>query len=89
MNVICIEEEAFYLLIEQVVMRLQAMQSVMATKWIDTEEAMRLLNIKSKTTLQEYRDRGKIRFSQPRKRVILYDRDSIHAFLEENARETF
>ncbi|MCB0713780.1 MAG: helix-turn-helix domain-containing protein [Ignavibacteriae bacterium] len=89
MEVICIENEAFYALIDQVVLRLQEVYGAKPDKWVDEREAMRLLNIKSKTTLQEYRDHGKIRFSQPRKRIILYDRDSIHAFLEANARETF
>jgi hypothetical protein len=45
-----------------------------------------LLSIKSKTTLQKLRDEGKIRFTQPQKRLILYDRSSIAAYLERNAR---
>lgn len=45
-------------------------------KWIDGEEAMQVLRIKSKTTLQKLRDEGKIRFSQPEKKIILYVRDS-------------
>ncbi|MCB0711332.1 MAG: helix-turn-helix domain-containing protein [Ignavibacteriae bacterium] len=89
MEIICLEETAFYALIEQVVLRLQELHGAKPDKWVNEAEAMRLLNIKSKTTLQEYRDRGKIRFSQPRKRIILYDRDSIDAFLEQHARETF
>jgi hypothetical protein len=35
------------------------------------------------------RDEGKIRFSQPEKKIILYDSESIHAYLEQNARDTF
>ncbi len=58
-------------------------------KWIDGDEAMRLLNITSKTTLQRLRDEGKIRFSQPQKRIILYDRNSIDDYLELHAREPF
>jgi hypothetical protein len=58
-------------------------------KWISDEEAMHLLRIKSKSTLQDYRNQGKIRFSQPQKKIILYDRDSIMEFLELNARNTF
>ncbi|RYZ84994.1 MAG: DNA-binding protein, partial [Proteobacteria bacterium] len=48
-----------------------------------------LLKIKSKTTLQKLRDEGKIRFSQPQKKLILYDRDSINTYLEQNAKKTF
>ncbi|MEP7218857.1 MAG: helix-turn-helix domain-containing protein [Bacteroidota bacterium] len=50
---------------------------------------MRLLNIKSRTTLQKLRDEGKIRFSQPQKKIILYDRDSIEAYLQKHAHNTF
>lgn len=57
--------------------------------WVDDEEAMRLLNIKSKTTLQKLRDEGKIRYSQPQKKIILYDRRSIEAYLERHAKEAF
>lgn len=89
MEVICLEEAAFYTLIEQVVKRLQDQQGVKVNKWVDDEEAMRLLNIKSKTTLQKLRDEGKIRFSQPQKKIILYDRDSIDAYLQKHAHNTF
>ena len=89
MEVICLEDSAFYALIEQVVARLKEKNSVEGEKWISDEEAMQLLNVKSKTTLQKLRDEGKIRFSQPQKKIILYDRDSINAYLEKNARNTF
>lgn len=89
MQVICLEENAFYLLVEQVVARLKKEHSKEKAKWISDEEAMQLLNIKSKTTLQKLRDEGKVRFSQPQKKVILYDTDSINKYLEKNARETF
>lgn len=89
MEVICLETEAFYTLIDTVVERLESQSPDIENKWVDTEEAMTLLGIKSKTTLQKYRDNGDIRFTQPRKKIILYDRDSILDFLEGNAKETF
>ncbi|OEK01137.1 hypothetical protein BFP97_06275 [Roseivirga sp. 4D4] len=89
MNVICLDEPAFYELIEQVVERLSEKQSTPKDKWIDGEEAMRMLRITSSSTLQKYRDEGKIRFSQPNKRFILYDRESINEFLDKNAKDTF
>ncbi len=88
MEVICIQTEAFYALIEEVVQRVSR-KEVKEDKWLDTGEAMQLLRIKSKTTLQLLRDEGKIRFSQPQKKIILYDRASIEKYLEKNARETF
>ncbi len=89
MQVICLEEAAFYTLIEQVVARLKETHNEEKEKWISDEQAMQLLNIKSKTTLQKLRDEGKIRFSQPQKKIILYDRDSIDTYLQQHARNTF
>lgn len=89
MKVICLEETAFFTLIEEVVQRLKEKHGEEKQKWISDDQAMQLLNIKSKTTLQKLRDEGKIRFSQPQKKVILYDRDSINSYLEKNAKDTF
>jgi hypothetical protein len=89
MEVICLEEKAFYVLLEQVMARLKTEHQEPKEKWINDEEAMSLLNIKSKTTLQKLRDEGKIRFSQPQKKLIVYDRDSILTYLDKNARNTF
>ncbi|PKK36806.1 DNA-binding protein [Siphonobacter sp. SORGH_AS_0500] len=89
MQVICLEEAAFYELVDQVVTRLRETSSQVNSRWLDDSEAMRLLGIKSKTTLQKLRDEGKIRFSQPQKKIILYDRNSIEDYLNRNARNTF
>ena len=89
MNVICLEEPAFYALIERVVDRIKEKQNIPQDKWISSEEAMQKLRITSKTTLQKLRDEGKIRFSQPEKKMILYDTDSINEYLTRNARQTF
>lgn len=89
MNVICFQDEAFYSMIEEVVARLKDKQNIQGDKWISDSEAMALLKIKSKTTLQNMRDEGKIRFSQPQKKIILYDRESIIKFLDKHARDTF
>ena len=89
MEVICLEEAAFYSLIEQVVARLKPGNKKDGDLWISSQEAMVLLNIKSKTTLQTLRDQGKIRYSQPQKKIILYDRNSILDYLEKNAQNTF
>jgi len=89
MQVICLEEAAFYSLVEQVVARLKEKHGEEKERWLSDDQAMQLLKIKSKTTLQQLRDQGKIRFSQPQKKIILYDRLSIEAYLEKNARNTF
>ncbi len=89
MEVICLEEAAFYALVDQVVARFKETHNIKLDKWVSGEEAMRILNIKAKSTLQILRDEGKIRFSQPQKKIILYDRASLDEYLERNARETF
>lgn len=88
LNVICLESEAFHTLVDRVVARLEENQAK-PDKWISDEEAMQLLRIKSTTTLQKYRDEGRIRYSQPSRKVILYDRESVLAFLEKHAKDTF
>ncbi|KAA3615873.1 MAG: DNA-binding protein [Flavobacterium sp.] len=89
MNVICIQDEAFYELIEEVVNRLKEKHNIKKDKWISPDRAMELLNIKSKTTLQNLRDTGKITFTQPQKKIILYDYDSIVEYLDEHAKKRF
>jgi hypothetical protein len=89
MEVICLQDEAFYMLIEEVVNRVKEKNGIKEDKWISPEEAMKKLRISSKTTLQKLRDEGKIRFSQPEKKIILYDVDSIYQYLETHVRETF
>lgn len=89
MEVICLEDGAFYSLIDKVIERIKEKQGKTYDKWVSGEEAMSMLRITSKTTLQKFRDEGKIRFSQPEKRIILYDVDSIYEFLNKHANETF
>jgi hypothetical protein len=89
MEVICLQDEAFYKLIEDVVERLKEKQNITRDKWISPERAMEVLNIKSKTTLQKLRDEGQITFSQPQKKIILYDYDSILDYLKSHTKSSF
>lgn len=50
---------------------------------------MSMLKIKSKTTLQKFRDEGKIRYSEVGPRLFLYDSDSINAYIEKRVKEPF
>ena len=89
MQVICLQDEAFFELIEQVVSRIKEKQNLTEDKWISSDEAMQKLRITSKTTLQKFRDEGKIRFSQLEKKLILYDLNSIYEYIEKHTKETF
>ena len=89
MKVICLQDEAFYQLIEEVVDRIKEKQQIKSDKWITPERAMEVLNVKSKTTLQKLRDTGAITFTQPQKKIILYDYDSIMDYLNKNSQQSF
>jgi biotin operon repressor len=67
MDVICLEDAAFYTLIEKVVERIREKANSKSDKWISGEEAINKLRITSKTNLQKLKDEGKIRFSPTRK----------------------
>jgi hypothetical protein len=89
MQVICLEEPAFYELMEKVYQRLKEQHNIKEDKWVSGEEAMKMLRIKSPSTLQNLRDIGAIRFSQPSKKIILYDVASINEYLVKHSKETF
>ncbi len=89
MEVICLEDAAFFALLDRAVEHIKSKFIVHQDKWISGEEAMHKLRITSKTTLQKLRDEGKVRFSQPEKKIILYDMDSINEYLDKNSRSTF
>ncbi|MEL7118750.1 MAG: helix-turn-helix domain-containing protein [Bacteroidota bacterium] len=88
-EVICLESKAFYILMENVINRFKHHHEKEHDKWINDEEAMHLLRIKSRTTLQKLRDEGRIRYSQPTRKLILYDRDSLLEYLDFHAKDTF
>lgn len=81
MQIICIEEKAFYALIDKIVAYVKEKHQTIQDKWISPAEAMKKLRIKSKTTLQKLRDEGLLRFSHPERRIILYDSESIDDYL--------
>ena len=90
MNVICIEEKAFDNLLDRIFKYVRSQLKINTVdKWVDKKEAKQLLRIKSDTTLQKLRDEGQIRYSQPEKKHILYDRDSINDYLEAHVMEPF
>lgn len=82
MEVICIESQALKELIDQTVQRLGQKYNAPLDKWIDGDEAMRILKIKSPTTLQKLRDEFEIEYSKVTSKTIIYDRSSIDDFIE-------
>lgn len=86
---ITLDEQAFYELLNTVGEYMKNNFSSEKERWVTDKEAMRLLNIRSKTSLQSIRDRGLVRFSQPAKKIILYDRLSILKYLDEHAVDVY
>ena len=89
LKIICLESNAFHALVDEIVDRVSKSNNLIEDKWISKQEAKHLLRVSSDTTLQRLRDEGKIRYTQPERKMVLYDRDSILLFLEQNVREPF
>lgn len=89
MQVICLEEEAFYTLLDKSVEYLESKRNNAPRKWIGEEDAAAMLNGVSKSTLQRMRNNGDIGYTQPSRKIILYDRDSINEYLDKNAKKPF
>ena len=90
LNVICLESDAFYALIDHVVDHVKKENSLpKEDDWIDKEEAMKLLRIKSETTLQKYRDEFRIEYNPINRRTFVYSRSSIKKYLNKNIKKAF
>ena len=61
-------------------------QLAMESDWIPTDEAKKLLGIKSKSKMQQLRDYGEIVFTKPGK-IILYSKKSIILYLNKHQRK--
>lgn len=89
-NLIMISENNLLELVEKVIAQMEKLQGKEHKEvWVDTNAAKRLLGLKSDTSLFNLRTQGKIEFSQPSRKVILYKRDSILAYLEKHSHKTF
>ena len=89
MNVICLEDRAFDALVLEIIKKVAEQLPQKDEAWISAQEAMMLLRIRSKTTLQKLKDQGKIKFSRVSNKLIMYDKKSIENFLRQNSEDTF
>ena len=58
-------------------------------KWIPEVEAMGMMNIKSKSHMWKLKTEGLIAYSQPSRKVVLIDRESVLAYLDNHKKNTF
>lgn len=85
MEVICLEDEAFLKLVDTVVKHIEEKDKINVNPWISQEDAMKLLNIKSTTSIGNLRDQNKIIFTQPGSKIFLYNYNSILKYLEDKS----
>jgi hypothetical protein len=88
MEVICLEDVALEKLIRAVVSSVKDERKISQPKWIAPQNAMELLNCK-KSSLQTLRMEGRITYTQPTKKIILYNYESIMKYLDGSAKEAF
>lgn len=87
-RVISLDTDAFQALIDKVVSYVKEAHYP-KQEWVNEHEAMRLLNVSSKTTMSAWRSQGKLLYSQPAKKIILYSRRSIEELIKKHSRHTF
>ncbi len=88
-EIISLESSAFHALIDKVLAYVKDAHDLNDTDWLSTQRAMELLQITSPTTLSRLRNEGKIKYSQPMHKIILYSRQSILDYLDKHAKHTF
>lgn len=89
-EIICINTRAYYALLDQVLEHIQEkFRLPKEPDWVDTETALQILNIRSRTTLQNLRDAGKVAFSQTTRKNILYRRQSLFEYIESATQNKF
>lgn len=86
LKIICLESQAFKALVSEVATQLKQEFFSDLNPWIDEKEAMQLLRINSKTTLQKYRDEGKIDYRRLSPKQIIYRRESLLVFIENSSK---
>jgi hypothetical protein len=79
--------------------QLQALANLIVTKLQNTsnnfdrymtiEEVMKVLNIHSRSTIQDIRNRSEITFFKLNNKNILYDRESVEAYIQRHAIKKF
>ena len=88
-DVIHIKSDALRALAEKLYAHICEKYMINGYKYVPTEEAMKMLGISSKATLQKLRDEGKIVYSQHMTKVIMYSVESINEYLDKHAKNTF
>lgn len=87
MKVILLENDEAYakLMTDIKAMIREAMKEISESEvWVSTEEAKKILGVKSKSKMQKLRDENKIKYSQIGRKIIRYHKPSLYAFIEKS-----
>lgn len=76
-------------LIDRVIAHIKSTPTESGADWITPAEAMKLLNLKSQVSLYQLRISGEITYTQPKRKIILYSRESILAYLSKHQKLSF
>ena len=88
MEIVVISKQAYENLMKKLIsIEKQLEKSVYSNQWLTNEKAMEILNV-GRTTLQEYRNQGKIAFSQVGAKIY-YQRKDIDEFLQKHRQRSF
>ncbi|MEL6837586.1 MAG: helix-turn-helix domain-containing protein [Bacteroidota bacterium] len=79
------DEQRIKKLVDNLITELEERFGKQESNWIHDTEAMKILGIRSKTTLQKLRQSDAIRYSQPSRGIIMYCRESLEAYMSEHA----
>lgn len=79
---ICVDSPAFYKLVDTLTAYIKENHGVKDDPWVDGPTAMKILNVKSKATLQKLRDTDEITFAKTSTKTIVYDTQSLYAYLK-------
>ena len=86
MEVICLDDKAYKGLIATLISQFEdKVKEISRPIWVGQEEAMKVLGVKSKTTLQKLRDENKIIYSQHQPKSIMYNYNSLLKYLADNS----
>ena len=82
------DEETFFRLADEIVERLEAKRTIIP-EWISEADALKLLHLRSKTSLWKLRTNGAIEYSAISSKHFLYSRSSIENFINAKRQKTF
>lgn len=83
------EFERLVLRVVEIVKGYLPQREIEQQEWLPPAEAMKLLNLKSQVSLYQLRMNGEITYTQPKRKVILYSRESIQAYLAKHQKMSF